>query len=121
MTPHALGTIGIFASAFIATGGFLGFALMARFWTSRGGWHVFWFMLVIAWVLDLIVVRSLVGDSPWFAWVRAVSFAVGMPFVLGWRSWLIFDLQWFQRRRRQVAYADPRQEEAQSDGDRLGS
>lgn len=93
MTPDQLGTIGVYASAIIATVGFVGFVSSARFWRSRGGWHVFWYMLMIAWVLDLVVVRYLFGDAPWFAWLRAATFAVGMPFVLAWRSWIIFDLQ----------------------------
>lgn len=104
MTPTQLGTFGLFASAVIATIGFFGFAFLARFWTSRGGWHVFWFMLVIAWLLDLNCVYHLFRDEPWFAWLRASSLAIGLPFVLGWRSWIIFDLQLFQRRRRGVAY-----------------
>lgn len=108
MTPQFVGTVGVFVSAAIATVGFIGFATLARFWTSRGGWHVFWFMLVIAWVLDLAVARVLFGDSSWFAWLRAVSFAVGMPFVLAWRSWLVFDLQ---LRRRFMAYREGRHPE----------
>lgn len=106
MTPQLLGTIGLFASAVIATIGFVGFALLARFWTSRGGWHVFWYMLVIAWVLDLAAISHPFQGEQWFAWLRASSFAIGMPLVLAWRSWMIFDVQLF-RRRRPVAYREP--------------
>jgi hypothetical protein len=108
VTPTLLGTIGVNVSAAIATIGFFGFVTLARFWRSRGGWHVFWYMLVIAWVLDLVVVRELFGDSPWFAWLRAGSFAVGMPLVLGWRSWIIFDLQLRRRYRDLMSYAGRR-------------
>lgn len=104
MTPQLLGTIGVYLSAAFATAGFVGFALHARFWRSRGGWHVFWYMLVIAWVVDLAVVRSLFGDAPWFAWLRAGTFAVGMPLVLAWRSWIIFDLQLLHRFRNDGTY-----------------
>lgn len=118
MTPQLLGTIGVYLSALISTVGFVAFTVLARFWRSRGGWHVFWYMLMITWVLDLVVVRSLVGDSPWFAWLRAASFAIGMPLVLAWRSWIIFDLQLMRRLHNQEAYreADSRpavEEEAQ--------
>lgn len=106
MTPYLLGTIGVYVSAAVATIGFAGFAATARFWHSRGGWHVFWFMLVIAWVLDLSTIAHLVGDAPWFLWLRTGTFAIGMPFVLAWRSWIIFDLQ---LRRRWQAYAKRRQ------------
>lgn len=104
MTPELLGTIGVYLSAAISTVGLAGYALLARFWRSRGGWHVFWFMLMISWVLDLIVVRNVFGDADWFAWLRAATFTVGMPLVLGWRSWIIFDLQLRHRHRERMAY-----------------
>lgn len=110
MTPDLLGTIGVYASAAIATAGFVAFASLARFWRSRGGWHVFWYMLVIAWALDAIVVRYLLGDAPWFAWFRAATFAIGMPLVLGWRLWIILDLQLLRLWRRAVAYRGGRQQ-----------
>lgn len=105
MTPELVGTIGVYVSAVIATVGFAAFAVTARFWASRGGWHVFWFMLVLAWVLDLASIAHLVGDGPAFQWLRAVTFAVGMPFVLAWRSWIIFDLQLWHRK---AAYREGR-------------
>ena len=117
MTPVLLGTIGVYLSAAISTVGFVGFALTARFWHSRGGWHVFWYMLVLAWVFDLAVIRHVFGDPSWFEWVRVGSFAVGMPIVLAWRSWIIFDLQLRPRLRERVTYGGRRQEE-ENDGDR---
>ncbi len=109
MTPEQLGTIGVYLSAAISTAGFVGFTVLARFWTSRGGWHIFCYMLVITWALDLAVVRDVFGDAPWFAWLRAGTFTVGMPLVLGWRTWIIFDLQVGRRLRRLVAYGGDRQ------------
>lgn len=110
MTPQTLGTIGVYLSAAVSTIGFAAFAMLARFWHSRGGWHVFWYMLMIAWVLDLSTISHLF-DPPWFVWLRVGTFAVGMPLVLGWRSWIIFDLQLLRRRRERGAYreADSRQ------------
>lgn len=112
MTPNLIGTIGIYASAAIATVGFAAFVVTARFWASRGGWHVFWFMLVLAWVLDLSSIAHIFGDSNGFQWVRAVTFAIGMPFVLAWRSWIIFDLQ---LRQHPMAYAEGRQRPAKEE------
>ena len=106
MTPQTLGTIGVYLSAAISTVGFACFAATARFWRSRGGWHVFWYMLMISWVLDLSTISHLVGDAPWFAWFRAATFAVGFPLVLGWRSWIIFDLQLLHRPGRPKAYRE---------------
>lgn len=93
MTPVQLGNIGVVLSALASTVGVVGYVSFARFWRSRGGWHVFWYMLIISWVLDLAVVRMIFGDWAWFAWLRAGTFAVGMPLVLAWRTWIIFDLQ----------------------------
>lgn len=103
MTPMLLGTIGVYLSAVISTAGFVCYAATARFWHSRGGWHVFWYMLMITWVLDLSSISHLF-DPPWFAWTRVVTFAIGMPLVLGWRSWIIFDLQLLRRRWGARAY-----------------
>jgi len=62
-------------------------------------------MLVIAWVLDLSSIAHLF-DPPWFTWLRVGTFTFGMPVVLAWRSWIIFDLQ---LRRRWLAYRRGRQ------------
>jgi hypothetical protein len=105
VTPELLGTIGVYLSAAMATVGFVGFALLARFWSSRGGWHVFWYMLVLAWVLDMGTVAHLF-DPPWFTWLRVGTFTVGMPAVLAWRSWIIFDHQHRHRRRSRAAYGE---------------
>lgn len=103
MTPQLVGTIGLYLSAAISTAGFAGFAITARFWRSRGGWHVFWYMLIISWVLDMSTLAHL-ADPPWFVWLRVGTFAVGMPLVLAWRSWIIFDLQFLRRYRQARAY-----------------
>jgi hypothetical protein len=103
VTPQLVGTIGIVVSAAISTVGFVAFATLARFWRSRGGWHVFWYMLMIAWVLDLSTISHLF-DAPWFVWLRVGTFAVGMPLVLGWRSWIILDLQLRRQYRERQAY-----------------
>lgn len=115
MTPHEIGTFGLYASAVIATIGFSAFAITARFWASRGGWHVFWYMLVIAWILDLNTLAHLVGDSILFMWLRVLSLAIGLPFVLAWRSWIIFDLQ---LRQRWMAYGKRRQSPEEDYDDR---
>lgn len=104
MTPELLGTIGVYVSAALATLSLAGLILLARFWRSRGGWFVFWDLLMLTWILDLIVVAH-VFDPPWFAWLRVGTFAVGMPLVLAWRCWIIFDLQVRRRfRERERAY-----------------
>lgn len=107
-----VGTYGVYVSAALATLNVVSFAVLARFWRSRGGWHMFCDMLVLAWILDMIVTRVLVGDDRWLAWVRTLSFAVGLPVMMIWRFWIIFDLQ-VRARNRGVAYRGRREEEAQ--------
>jgi hypothetical protein len=111
VTPDLVGTVGVYASALISTVGFAAFVVSARFWASRGGWHVFWYMLMITWVLDMSSIAHLF-DPPWFTWLRVGTFAVGMPVVLAWRSWIIFDLQM----RRRPMYRESRQEGGGVDG-----
>lgn len=114
MTPQGLGTIGVYLSAVLSTVSFVSFLVLARFWRSgRGGWLVFWDLLLIAWVLDLSSISHLF-DPPWFAWTRVITFVVGFPLVLAWRLWIIFDLQLLHRRSQRQAYreADSHQEEA---------
>jgi hypothetical protein len=101
-----VGTIGVYLSAVMATLGFVGFAMLARFWRSTGGWHVFWYMLMIAWVLDLSSISHLVDFPLWFTWLRTATFAIGMPLVLAWRSWIIFDLQLRRRYQARKAYRE---------------
>lgn len=111
MTPQTLGTIGVYLSALLATVGFLSFVTLARFWRSgRGGWLVFWDLLLVAWILDLSSIAHLF-DPPWFVWLRVATFAVGFPVVLAWRSWIIFDLQHRHRRRPPGAYGETNKEE----------
>lgn len=115
MKPHEIGTIGLYVSAVIASVGFAAFASTARFWASRGGWHVFWYMLVIAWILDLSSLAHLVVDRGWFLWLRVLSLVIGLPFVLAWRFWIIFDLQ---LRHRWMAYGVRGQDTEEEHADR---
>lgn len=111
MTAQALGTIGVYLSAALATLGFLSFATLARFWRSgRGGWLVFWDLLLVAWILDLSSISHLF-DPPWFVWLRVGTFAIGFPLVLAWRLWIIFDLQHRRQPRRPKAYGGADSEE----------
>lgn len=97
MTPELLGTIGVYLSASLATLSLIALVTLARFWRSRGGWFVFWDLLVVTWLLDMIAVVDLFGDANWFVWLRVGTFALGFPLVLGWRLWIILDLQLRQR------------------------
>ncbi len=57
---------------------------------SQMGRHLMAYMGVIALVLDLGVVRLIIGDYPAFSVIRLVVF-VGVPIVMAWR--LVLQLQ----------------------------
>jgi hypothetical protein len=97
VSPQTLGTIGVYLSAVLSTTGLISFVTLARFWRSRGGWLVFWDLLMVSWILDLSAIAHLF-DPPWFAWLRVGTFACGFPLLLMWRLWIIFDLQLWSRR-----------------------
>ena len=106
MTPIEVGTIGVVVSALLATTGFVSFLTLARFWRSKGGWFVFWDLLMVTWILDLSSIAH-IWNPPWFAWTRLATFAVGFPVLLAWRCWIIFDLQLWGPRRELRAYRNP--------------
>lgn len=105
MTPQTLGTIGIYLSAVFATAVFVAFVSLARFWRSKGGWHVFSSMAMIAWILDLTAAAHF-ADPPWFTWTRVATFTIGFPLVLAWQLWIVLDLQLLRRERGRKAYLE---------------
>lgn len=106
MTPIEVGTVGVVVSAVLSTVGFCSFLTLATFWRSKGGWFVFWDLLMVTWVLDLSSIAH-IWNPTWFAWTRLVTFAIGFPILLGWRCWIIFDLQLWGPRREFRAYRKP--------------
>ena len=108
MTPEQVATVGVYVSAAFSSLSTISFVTFARFWRSQGGWFVFWDLLIVTWILDMVVVVDLFGDTSWFAWLRLGTFAVGFPVVLGWRLWIILDLQIRSRYRKVMAYREGR-------------
>lgn len=74
--------------------------LLARWWKTGSGRHVFTFEAVLALSLSLWSLRLIVPEGDWFQVVRLVAFA-GMPFVLAWRIRIIVQT-WRKERRRRV-------------------
>jgi hypothetical protein len=83
---HTVGSVLIILAAAIGTASVVVHARVP-WWRSQMGRHLMAYMLVIALVLDLSVVRLIVGDSWWFALLRLLVFT-GIPLVLAWRLWL---------------------------------
>lgn len=94
-----LGNLLLYTSALAAIGCALVYGLLAPWWRSEEGRHLFSFQVVVAAVLSLSVVRVLFdpdGSVAWFAWLRLVVFAL-VPIVLAWRLWLIIRAQVLRR------------------------
>jgi hypothetical protein len=81
-----IGNVLVCLSAAIATTSVI---LHARvpWWRSEMGRHLMAYTATIAAVLDLAVIRMLIGDSWWFALLRLVVFSL-VPAVTAWRVWL---------------------------------
>lgn len=91
----------LFVSALFATTFVVVYWVTAPWWRSEMGINIFALMAVIAAVLDLSVIRVWVPippDTPWFALLRLVVFAL-VPIVLGWRLLLLLRVQIRHRRR----------------------
>jgi hypothetical protein len=56
-------------------------------WQSVMGKHLFAYMLVFAIVLDLGVIKLVIGDSWGFQLLRLATF-IGVPIVMSWRLYL---------------------------------
>jgi hypothetical protein len=95
---------------------FIGFVLAVVFVvayhrTSRGAWrnnpmgrHMMAFAAIDSAVLGLSVVRALGGaslDTGWFVGLRVLVF-VGVPWVFGWRLWLLRSTVRAERDRQQA-------------------
>lgn len=91
---HWIGTALIVVSAVLAIAICVLYHLSARWWESETGRHVMSFTGVIALILTLWTIGALTqtGDRPWWGTVRLAAFT-GVPWVLGWRLWLLIKLQ----------------------------
>lgn len=84
----------------------IGYSVLARWWRTEAGRHMWSFSLMIALLLTLIVGTGLLGhDYPGRVWVRIGAY--GLLAVMIWhRVALLVRLQ--VRRRREVPSGDPR-------------
>lgn len=85
------GNVALCASALFATSCVVVYARVP--WRrTRMGKHLMAKMAVIAAILDLGVLRLIVGDPPWFLLLRTAVFLL-LPFVLAWRLRLLWQAQ----------------------------
>lgn len=85
---RVIGNIELIAAAVAANWFVIRYHWLARWRQTPGGRHVMAFGLSIAAVLDLALLRLVIGDSLLFQAVRTVVFN-SFLFVLVWRCWLL--------------------------------
>jgi hypothetical protein len=94
---EVIGDVLLIVSAVLATG-FIGvYHWSAVWWRSSDGRHVMGFMAVLAALLDLGVVRIVIGAPAWFLWLRLVVF-VAVPVLLAQRLRILVRAQFRKRR-----------------------
>jgi hypothetical protein len=91
------GSVLVVVTALIAIACVVAQALLARWWETPGGRHVFAFQSVLAACLSLWAIRLLFPGGDWFLIPRLVAFAL-VPLVLAWRLRII--IQTWRRARR---------------------
>ena len=75
------------------------YSILARFWRTESGLHIFSFMLVVALIMDNAAVLLNFGPYPGALWVRAVLYpALGT--VIFWRVFILVRVQVAYRRQR---------------------
>ncbi|MET8334350.1 putative phage holin [Streptosporangium canum] len=95
---HLIGSLLVVVTALLAIACVAAQVLLARWWETSAGRHVFAFQAVLAACLSLWAVRLLFPAGDWFQIPRLVAFAL-VPWVLAWRFLII--VQTWRTRRRQ--------------------
>lgn len=90
--------------------------LRVPWFRTRLGRHLMLYMISLAVVFDLGVLRLIIGEpTDWFPWVRVAAFAF-VVVVLWWRVAIVLSAQVSHDRELHTRYDDSiRQEPAQSD------
>ncbi len=84
---------GGYVSAVIASNLFvIMYSLLARFWKAESGWHIFFFMLVVALILDHSAVMIIFPKYPGHLWVRAVLYP-SLGIIIFWRVLILIRVQ----------------------------
>ncbi|MFF0867614.1 hypothetical protein ACFYUV_38035 [Nonomuraea sp. NPDC003560] len=77
-------------------------ALLARWWRTGAGRHVFAFQAVVAALTTVVALRTWFPDSDVIRTARSIAF-LGLPVVLGWRLAIIIRTWRRERRARKEA------------------
>jgi len=101
---RATGSVLVVVSALLAVACVVAQAVLARWWQTSSGRHVFAFQSVLAACLGLWAARLAIPDGDWFEVARIVAFA-GVPVVLAWRLQIIIRT-WRSRQRERKESLD---------------
>jgi hypothetical protein len=93
------GSVAIIITATLATACPIVYGAFHKWWRAPGSRHLFWFMAVVALVLDLWSLRLVIPDGDWFLIVRLGAFTL-LPWVFGWRLLIIVKAVLAERRER---------------------
>lgn len=96
---HLIGNVLLIVSALLATAFIVLYHWSAVWWKNADGRHVMAFMAALAAVLDLGVVRIVIGTQEWFEWLRLGVF-VGIPLVLAQRLLILVRAQFGKSGKR---------------------
>ncbi|MFN2636924.1 MAG: hypothetical protein ABR585_07860 [Gemmatimonadaceae bacterium] len=94
-----VGSLLVVVTALIAVACVVAQALLARWWETPAGRHVFAFQGVLAACLSLWAIRVLFPAGDWFLIPRLIAFAL-VPLVLAWRLLIIVQTWRAKRRKR---------------------
>lgn len=97
---QTIGSVFIVTSALLAVGCVVAHQLLARWWETPYGRHVFAFEFVVATCLGLWALRLVIPEGEWFQVARLVAFAC-VPVVLAWRLIIILRV-WREERRKRM-------------------
>jgi hypothetical protein len=88
----SVGDAGYFAAVVGANLFVILYSLLARFWKSASGWHIFSFMVVIALILDHSVIGLFFPGYPGRSVIRAILYP-GLAAVIFWRVVILVNVQ----------------------------
>lgn len=98
-TFRLIGSFGYMAIVLFANMFVVLYTLLARWWKSEFGRHLFFFMLAEATLLDHGLIVGLFGEYPGVELMRAILLW-GLAFVMAWRVYLLVKVQIITRRNR---------------------
>lgn len=93
----SIGGAGYFVATLGANLFIILYSVLARFWKTKSGWHIFSFMMSITLLMNHGVVSIFFPGYPGREWVRALLFPI-LAVVIWWRVLILVNVQ-IQKRK----------------------